>query len=169
MSAFYALFLCSAIPVGAQTLTREVSIAGGASQFDASGTGTAPLAAIRAVTPLVRQWMLGEISLSYASLDEQFSTANTRVGVAEGQLQAQLNAARVRPYVGVGGGWLHYFNNSVGRPPTGSTVSGSGGLRIPVSSALLLRGELRFRIWKSWDEDFVNSAAEWTFGMGYAF
>jgi hypothetical protein len=169
-SAFYALLLVSAIPASAQTSTREVSFAIGASQFDASGTGTAPLAAIRAAAPLVGNWMLGDISLSYASLDEQFSTINTRVGVAEGQLQAQLPATRVRPYVGLGGGWLHYFNNSGGLPATNPTVSGSVGLRVPVSSALLLRGELRLRSWKTGTSSgFHNNAAEWTAGMGYAF
>ncbi len=169
-SAFYSLLLFSAIPVGAQTSTREVSFAVGASQFDASGTGTAPLAAIRAAAPLVGDWMLGDISLSYASLDEQFSPINTRVGVAEGQLQAQLPATRVRPYVGLGGGWFHYFNNAAGRSTTSPTVSGSVGLRVRVSSGLLLRGELRLRSWKTGgNSGFVNNAAEWTAGMGYAF
>jgi hypothetical protein len=114
--------------------------------------------------------MLGDISLSYASLDEQFSPINTRVGVAEGQLQAQLPATRVRPYVGLGGGWFHYFNNAAGRSTTSPTVSGSVGLRVRVSSGLLLRGELRLRSWKTGgNSGFVNNAAEWTAGMGYAF
>jgi hypothetical protein len=170
-AAFCALLLFSSIPVGAQTRAREISLAIGASQFDASGTGTAPIAAIRAAAPLVGQWMLGEISLSYASLDEQFSTVNTRVGVGEAQLQAQLLATRVRPYFGLGGGWLHYFNNAAGRSATTPTVSGSVGLRVPVASALLLRGELRLRSWKSGgtSSGFNNSAAEFTAGVGYAF
>jgi hypothetical protein len=169
-SAVFALLLVSAISVGAQTSTREISLAVGASQFDASGTGTAPLAAVRAAAPLVGQWMLGEISLSYASLDEQFSTSDTRVGVGEGQLQAQVPAVRVRPYVGLGGGWLHYFNNAAGRSSATPTVSGSVGLRIPVASALLLRGELRLRSWKGGGSSgFVNSAAEFTGGIGYRF
>ena len=170
-SAFCVLLLSSAIPVGAQTGTRELSFAVGVSQFDASGTGTAPMAAIRGAARLVGRWMLGEISLSYASLDEQFSTTNTRVGVGEGQLQAQLPATRVRPYFGVGGGWLHYFNNAAGRSATTPTVSGSVGLRIPVTSAFLVRGEVRLRSWKSGgtSSGFHNNAAEFTAGMGYAF
>jgi len=169
-SAFSAFLLFSAIPVAAQTATREVSFAVGASQFDASGTGTAPIVAIHAATPLVGQWMLGEVSFSYASLDEQFSTTNTRVGVGEGQLQAQFPATRVRPYVGLGGGWLHYFNNAAGRSAATPTVSGSVGLRMPVASSLMLRGELRLRSWKGGGgSGFVNSAAEFTAGMGYRF
>lgn len=169
-SAFCAFLLCSAIPVAAQTATREVSFAVGASQFDASGTGTAPIAAIRAATPLVGQWMLGEVSFSYASLDEQFSTTNTRVGVGEGQLHAQYPATRVRPYVGLGGGWLHYFNNAAGRSTATPTVSGSVGLRIPVASSFMTRGELRLRSWKGGGSaGFVNAAAEFTAGIGYRF
>ena len=169
-SAFYAFLLFSAIPVAAQTSSREVSFAVGASQFDASGTGSAPIAAIRAAAPLIGRWMLGEASLSYASLDEQFSTSNTRVGIGEAQLQAQFPAARIRPYVGLGAGWLHYFNNAAGRSATTPTISGSTGLRIPVSSALLLRGELRLRGWKSGSNSgFHNSAAEFTAGVGYTF
>ena len=170
-SAFSVLLLSSAIPVGAQTGTREVSFAVGVSQFDASGTGTAPMAAIRGAAAVVGRWMLSEISLSYASLDEQFSTTNTRVGVGEAQLQAQLPATRIRPYFGLGGGWLHYFNNAAGRSATTPTISGSIGLRMPVSSALLVRGELRLRSWKTGgaSSGFHNNAAEFTAGMGYAF
>ena len=168
-SAFCAVLIV-AIPVGAQTRTREVSVAAGASQFDASGTGTAPIAAVRAAAPLVGRWILGEISLSYASLDEQFSAINTRVGVGEAQLQAQLPATRVRPYIGLGGGWLHYFNNAAGRPATTPTVSASAGLRIPISPSVLVRGELRLRSWESGSNSgFNNNAGEWTAGLGYAF
>jgi hypothetical protein len=169
-SALCSLILFAAIPVAAQTPGREISFAAGVSQFDASGTGTAPIAAIRAAAPLIGKWMLGEASLSYASLDEQFSTTNTRVGIGEAQLQAQFPAARIRPYIGLGGGSLHYFNNAAGRSATTPTISGSAGLRIPVSSALLLRGELRLRTWKSGSgSGFHNSAAEFTAGIGYMF
>jgi len=96
--------------------------------------------------------MLGELSLSYASLDEQFSAISTRVGVGEAQLQA------------------HYFNNAAGRPATTPTVSASVGLRIPVSSSVLMRGELRLRSWESGSNSgFHNNAAEFTAGLGYAF
>src|SRR6476620_11961631 len=73
-----------------QTPMREFSLAFGASQFDASGTGTAPVGAFRYSAPIAGRWLLGDLSLSYASLDEQFSTSNTHLGFAEGQVQAQL-------------------------------------------------------------------------------
>lgn len=168
--ALGAVLLLSAVPIAAQTATREVSFAVGASQFDASGTGTAPIAAIRGSTLLVGRWLLGEISLSYASLDEQFGATNRRVGVGEGQLQAQFSTTRVRPYIGLGGGWLHYFNNDEGRSAATPTLSGSAGLRIPIASALMLRGELRVRYWEGGGSSgFVNGAAEFTGGIGYRF
>ena len=169
---FSALILSLASLSGslsAQTARREVSIAAGISQFDASGTGTAPLAAIRVSAPIVGSWLLGDLSVSYASLDEQFSTTNTRTGVLEGQVQTQWPALRFRPYLGIGGGWLHYFNNDAGRGATASTVSGSVGLRVAVSPALLFRGEMRLRTWDSRDSGFHNSAAEFTAGLGFAF
>jgi hypothetical protein len=178
-SAFCSFFLFSAIPVAAQPATREVSFAVGVSQFDASGTGNAPIAGIRAATPLIGQWLLGEVSLAYASLDEQLSTTHTRVGVGEGQLQAHLPSARVlhrifalraRPYLGLGGGWVHYFNNAAGRSATAPTVSGAVGVRMALASPLVLRGEFRLRSWKGGaGSDFVNSAAEFTAGIGYRF
>jgi hypothetical protein len=164
------LCLCSAVSLRAQTPTREVSLSAGAMQFDASGTGTVPVAALRISAPLVGRWFLGDASVSYAALDEQFSSDNTRIGVVEGQLQAQVPVSRFHPYIGVGGGWLHYFTNAAGRPGTGPTLSGAAGLRIAISSALLVRGELRVRTWESSrDGGFHNGAAEVTGGLGYAF
>jgi len=151
-----------------QVRSREISLAAGFSQFDASGTGTAPMAALRVAAPLVGSWLLGDLNFVYASLDEQFSATNTHIGVAEGQLQAQWPAARIRPYIGLGGGWLHYFSNAAGRPGTGPTLSGSAGLRIAVDP-MIFRGELRLRTWESAGGGYNNSAAEFTAGVGFAF
>lgn len=157
-------------PLSAQVAKYEVSLAGGASQFDASGTGTAPLAALRVSGQLVSTWLLGDLSFSYAPLDEQFSTESTRTGVLEGQIQAQWPAARFRPYLGVGGGWLHYFNNDAGRGATAPTASAAAGLRVTLTPAFLLRGEMRLRTWDSGQNSgFHNSAAEFTAGLGIAF
>lgn len=164
-----SLLLLSGSPLCAQLASRELSLSVGAMGYDASGTGTVPMVAVRASTPFGARWMLGELGLSYASLDEQFSTTNTRIGVAEAQLQAQLPAARVRPYLGIGGGLLTYFNNAVGRSSPTATYSAAVGLRVPVSP-LLLRGEFRLRGWKSRPEsDGMLSGAEGTIGIGYSF
>lgn len=168
-SVFSALFLLS-IPAGAQTPNRDVSFALGVSQFDASGTGNAPIAAIRATAPVLGRWILGEISLAYASLDEQFTAGNTRVGILEAQLQGQLPATGFRPYMGLGGGWLHHFNNAAGASAATPTVSGSVGFRARLFAAAVLRGELRLRGWQGRStSNFVNGAAEFTAGMGFAF
>jgi hypothetical protein len=164
-------FLIPAISLGAQTQTREISVAVGVMQYDVSGTGTAPMIALRTAVPFVRSWLLGEVSLSYASLDEQFSTVGTRVGVAEGQVQVQWPAARVRPYLGLGGGLLHYFNNAGGgRVATSPTISGGVGLRLGLSPRVGVRGELRSRTWgRGGGSSFFDSAAEWTVGLAYTF
>ena len=99
------LFLaCVSNSLSAQIARHEVSVAAGVSQFDAAGTGTAPLLAARVSGQLMSTWLLGDLSFSYAPLDEQFSTQSTRTGVFEGQVQAQLPLTRLRPYIGVGGG-----------------------------------------------------------------
>jgi len=168
------ILLASLIPLAFATSSqaqtwRELSIAVGFSQYDASGTGTAPMGAARFAGNIAGNWLLADVSAMYASLDEQFSTASTNVGVFEGQAQLQLPLHAVQPYIGVGGGWLHYFSNAAGRPSTGRTVSGSVGLRIPMASRLLLRGEMRLRAWDSGDNGLHNSAAEFTAGAGYIF
>lgn len=166
-----ALFLaCVSSSLSAQVAKHEISVAAGVSQFDASGTGTAPLMAARVSGQLLSSWLLGDLSFSYAPLDEQFSTESTRTGVFEGQLQAQLPLARLQPYIGVGGGWLHYFNNDAGRGATAPTISGAVGLRAPLTSALVVRGEMRLRSWDSGQNSgFHDSAAEFTAGLGFAF
>ena len=168
--ALSVLVACVANTLSAQTPRYETSLAAGISQFDASGTGTAPLGAIRLSGVIASTWLLGDLSFSYASLDEQFSTVNTRTGVFEGQVQAQWPGTRVRPYIGVGGGWLHYFNNDAGRGTTPQTASGSVGVRFAVSPAVLLRGEMRLRTWESGQNSgFHSNAAEFTAGLGFAF
>jgi hypothetical protein len=154
----------------AQLSRPEVTASVGAMQFDASGTGTAPVIALRAALPIVGSWLLAEGNLSYASLDEQFSDVGTRVGVAEGQLQAQLPFARVRPYLGLGGGWLHYFNNRTERT-TSPTYSAAAGLRVGLSPRFIARAELRLRGWNPTPtgSGFGASAAEWTGGLAYTF
>ena len=163
------LVLLAAISVDAQMPTPEISASVGAMQFDAGGTGTAPVIALRAAVPLVGSWLLGEGSFSYASLDEQFSDVGTRVGVAEGQLQFQLPLGRVRPYLGAGAGWFHYFNNAPPRA-TSPTYSAAAGLRIGLSPRLAARAELRLRIWNPYpNSSGNNTAGEWTGGLAYTF
>jgi hypothetical protein len=165
-----AVSICVATSAIAQAPRHEISLGGGISQFDASGTGTAPVGVLRISAPLVGNWILADLGFLYASMEEQLSAVNTRVGIAEGQVQLQIPMRAVRPYVGLGGGWLHYFNNDAGSAATVTTVSGSLGLRVPVSRKVLFRGELRLRAWESrGGGGYNNSAAEITAGLGFAF
>lgn len=166
-----AILFIPVLSVSGQTPGREISVAVGAMSWDASGTGTAPFAAIRTSIPFAGPWLLADFSMGYASLDEQFSNTNTRIGIAEGQLQVQYPPARLRPYFGIGGGWLHYFNNADGgRPATPATFSGAVGIRLTVSPRVLVRGELRFRGWQqSGGSVFGNAGGEYTVGIGYVF
>ena len=170
-----ALFLACAPSAGAQDTVpwgRMASLSLGASSFDASGTGTAPTAALRVEQPVGARWLLVEGSLGYAQFDEQFAGRKTHFGVLEGQLQAQLPFARVRPYLGVGGGWTSYLSNAGGRDRVNGTASVAAGLRFPVSPRVVARGELRVRGWNRGEElsdGFVNSAAETTIGLAWRF
>ena len=123
--------------------------------------------ALRAAFPIVGSWLLAEGNLSYASLDEQFRDTGTRIGVAEGQLQAQIPFARVRPYLGLGAGWFHYFNNA-SVSSTSQTYSAAAGLRVGLSRRFTARAELRLRAWFPYASG-NNNAAEWTGGLAYTF
>jgi hypothetical protein len=166
------LSLVAALSLEAQMSKPEISASVGAMQFDASGTGTAPVIGLRAAVPLIGSWLLAEGNLSYASLNEQFSDVGTRIGVAEAQLQFQLPLARVRPYLGVGAGWFHYFNNAP-VSSTSQTYSAAAGLRVGLSPRFTARAELRLRGWNPYGDSpnsgFGASAAEWTGGLAYTF
>jgi len=170
--AAFGAVAAPARPAGAQAPGPELSLSAGAMQFDASGTGVAPTAAARAALPVAGRWLLAEGSLAYAALGEQFAPSPTRVAAAVAQLQLQAPLGPVRPYLGVGGGWVRYLSNAGGQPAAPGTLSGAAGLRVAVSGRLGVRGELRVRGWQrtsDGDFGFVNSAAEYTGGVTYAF
>ena len=168
-STALALALVS-VPVAAQQpVGRAVSVVGGASFFDASGTGTAPMGAIRVEHPLVGRWMLGELGAGYARLDEQFRTSPTHLGILEAQVQVQAPFAHFRPYVGAGIGGVTRMSNRGERKFAEESASVAVGARIPLTGAVGFRGEMRVRGWKLYDFGFVNAAAETTFGLSVAF
>jgi hypothetical protein len=168
-----SLVFIAAIPLEAQTRGPQISAAWGAMQYDALGTGTAPMMALRAGIPVAGSWLVAEGNLSVASLDEQSAEIGTRTGIAEGQLQFQLPFARVRPYVGVGGGWAHYFSNALHGSETSPTYSAATGLRFLLSPRIGASAELRLRGWNYYHDQsgsgFGSSAAEWTGGLSYTF
>ena len=135
----------------------SVGLTTGVSQFDLSGTGTTAIVSARADVAMQR-WLLAEGALSTFRPSEQFGQTRTYL-VPEAQIQLQLPAQTVRPYVGLGGGYvLVSGRNRV-------TASAAAGVRVPIT-AVDLRGELRVR---GIGTSFGASAAEWTFGAAYRF
>ncbi len=160
-----------ATPVAAQSPTSltsptedrrfAVGLVAGASQFDLSGTGTTAIVGARFETRL-RRWLLAEAALSTFRPEEQ-SDPRVRYTVPELQLQLQAPGRLVRPYLGVGGGWVLASDD---RPSRG-TMSGAGGVRVPLAGArVALRAELRVR---GIGRNFSGSTAEWLGGLAYHF
>lgn len=142
-----------------------ISVSAGASQFDLSGTGVAPIIAVRADMPLGRI-VLVEGGVGFTRPDQQFGSRTTLV-VPEVQLQAQLPLGSFMPYLGVGGGIAMDFRpDDVGGTRSDVTASASGGVRWWITPRIGARGELRVR---GIGEGFSGSAAEWTGGLAWRF
>ena len=157
---------------GAQPLEREASLSVGTMWFDASGTGTAATFAARGMTPIAGRWLLAEGSLGYAALGEQFMRSRTRFGTLEAQLQVQAPFRVVRPYLGLGGGWVRYFTNTSFRNEMPATFSTAAGVRVRMTPNVGMRAEFRIRGWNRYttgDFGFSSSAAELTGGLSYLF
>ena len=155
LAAAASVVLCA--PARAQFTAGVVA---GISQFDLSGTGSAKVFGARLDTE-VKRWLVLEGSV--ATFRPLESLGEYTYYIPEAQLQAQVPARLIRPYVGAGAGW---FVGTHGRPTRG-TASVSGGLRAPVgSSPVIARVELRVR---GIGEHFGGSTAEWTLGLGWRF
>jgi hypothetical protein len=156
--------LCLATPArraDAQIIPRpHVSIMGGVSQWDLSGTGTAPFGAVRVDVPLV--FIIAEGSLGIFRPKEDVGTSTYII--PEVQLQYQFVPFLVKPYVGIGGGWFTAVSGP-GNHRSEVTGSASAGVRVAVPViAAGLRGELRVR---GIGSGFGGSAAEWTLGLSW--
>ena len=142
-------------PIRAQQVPdRAVALSAGAMGYDASGTGSASVFALSASQTLPWRWIALEGSFGYTSMEEQYAPT-TRLGIAELQAQLQWPARVVRPYIGIGGGVVHYLNNADGRRSTEPAVALGAGLRAALSESWGLRLDGRVRGW-----DFAN-ATDW--------
>ena len=83
---------------------HAAGLVAGVSQFDLSGTGTTALVGARLETELQR-WLVAEGALGYFRPQEQFPERST-YAIPEVQLQVQYPGRVVRPYLGVGGGYV---------------------------------------------------------------
>jgi hypothetical protein len=155
-----ALLVVPAPRAAAQLPIPSLSVVGGVSQFDLSGTGTAPIGAIRLDVPLIFVVAEGSFGVMRAKED-----AGTRTYVIpEAQLQWQLFPLLVKPYVGLGGG---LFRAVSGPGDHSSRVTGSASVGIRAGVPLIgagLRAELRVR---GIGSNFSGSAAEWTVGVSF--
>ena len=153
----------SALPsprAAAQLPIPSVSLMGGVSQWDLSGTGSSPFASLRVDLPLL--FVIGEGSVGAFRAKEQAGTS-TYV-IPEVQLQWQLLPLLVKPYVGIGGG---YFRAISGPAQHGSEFTGSASAGVRVGIPLLgagLRAEVRAR---GIGSGFSGSAVEYTAGVSW--
>jgi hypothetical protein len=142
----------------AQLPIPRFEIAGGVSKFDLSGTGTAPFGALRVDLPLSA--LIIEGSFGAFRPQENFGVHHTYI-VPEGQIQLQLFPAIIRPYVGIGGGWVRAVDgpSPLRNEATGSISAGvrAGLPGLPFS----LRFEARLRGIGGFDQ----RASEYTIGL----
>lgn len=169
LAALAAVTLFTAEPASGQEPTRSISVSRGSMEFDASGVGTTDVIALRADRRLAGSWLLGELGLAYSSLREDLQANDTRLGVAELQLQAQAPFPYVQPYIGAGVGTLSYLTNAQGRGSVTEAVSAGAGLRVDVIRNFGLRADGRIRYWDWNGEGFVNASGEITAGLAYRF
>ena len=137
----------------------HLSVMGGVSQFDLSGTGTAPFGAIRVDVPLV--FIIAEGSLGVFRPNE--SSGTSTYIIPEAQIQWQILPFLVKPYIGIGGGLF----KAISGPSKASEVTASASAGVRLSVPLIgagLRGEVRVR---GIGSGFGGSAAEWTLGVSF--
>lgn len=135
----------------------EVSVAGGPSDYDLSGTGTA--LAVGAQLP----WRPGrpfvvEPGVMFFTYSSQFETRISYL-MPEVSVQVQAELKRVRPFAGVGAGAAFRIS---GPNETELTLHATAGMRVELSRAWGLRGELRVRSVDPW----VGTTADFLFGVG---
>ena len=140
-------------------LGRSLSASVGITQFDLSGTGAAPIAALRLALP-VGSLIVLEPGFSVSRPEQQFGSTTTLL-IPELAIQLQV-PRRVAPYVGLGVGVAADFRpESAGGGRYGPSVSGAVGVRAAVSPHAGLLSELRVR---GIGTSFGSSTAEWTIG-----
>lgn len=136
-----------------------VSLLGGASQFDLSGTGTDPMVSVRVETA-ARPWLVLEGAVSTFRPQEQFAQRRRYV-LPEAQVQLQVPARIVRPYLGLG---LGSMIASEGSARVRVTTPVAAGLRVVLPGRdVHLRGELRVR---PVGREFSGVTADWLGGIG---
>ena len=154
--ALAVLCITSASALQAQT-ENAFTVMGGVSQYDLSGTGTGPFAAVR-YERLIRPALIAGAGIAYMTDRQEFRVREHHV-FPEVMLQLQVPRGSLRPYLGAGAGLA--FSSAGDFSETDWTLAGAGGLRIAAGSAWSIRGELRIRAVDPW----VGTTADWGFGV----
>jgi hypothetical protein len=144
----------------AQLPIPSLGVVGGVSYFDLSGTGTAPIGALRVDIPLLSLVAEGSFGVMRPKEDDGTRTYI----IPEAQLQYQLLPILIKPYLGVGGG---LFKAVSGPDPHNSdfTLSAAAGIRASLPlTGFGLRAEARVR---GIGSGFRGSATELTVGVSF--
>jgi hypothetical protein len=157
-----ATFLFVPAAQGQSDSTRMPSfyVGGGVSQYDLSGTGTAPAFAARAAWDWRRNFVLeAGASITRTNLSDGLPM----LVIPDAQIQAQARIGNWRPYVGVGAGVAIGTSSGVaGGWSTEPVASASGGVRVWFRRWLAARAELRVH---GIGTGFEGATAEWTGGL----
>lgn len=162
LCALIGLLGATSMPLVAQETAppTHVSLNTGLFQFDLSGTGWAPMVAVRAATPISHVLLL-EGAFTAARPGQQFAT--TTYLVPEAQIQLVLPFSGISPYMGLGGGAAFDLRDSdVGGLQADLTISGSLGIKAWLKDALGVQAEIRSR---GVELDFTGSTTEYTLGL----
>lgn len=144
----------------AQLPIPSLSVVGGVSHYSLSGSGTAPIGALRLEVPLILVVAEGSLAVFRPTTGGSTST----YVIPEAQLQWQLLPLLVKPYLGVGGGWFRAVTGPTPRQ-NDFTVSASAGVRVGLPlTGLGLRAEARVR---GIGTSFSGHATELTLGVSW--
>ena len=155
----------SALPTASQAASRRpiASVSAGLMQFDLSGTGSAPMAALRLDLPWsTHLWF--EPGVVVSRPEQQFGARSTFV-VPEVHVHAILPLGTVAPYVGGGVGYALDLRANRDGESTGSlSLAAALGARFQLTRRAGARAELRVR---TLGTEFSGSTAEWTAGLSW--
>jgi len=158
--ASLALVSTLGVAAGGQLPIPRPNIVGGVTHYrlgDSLSSGTSAFGALRVDVPVLSVVAEGSLGLFRGTENDVHHT----YVIPEVQAQWQFFPLLVRPYAGVGIGWIHPFSSS----PTGTraTFSGSLGVRAGLpASPIAFRAEVRTR---TVGTSFSRHANELTVGL----
>lgn len=164
-----ALVLSAAPAASAQVARRmlppSVSLHAGAFFFDLSGTGTAPMIALRGTRSL-SQILVLEGGILAAFPEQQFGERTTFLA-PEVQLQFHWPSGWIAPYAGFGAGFVaDIASEEVGGTDFDVTMSGAVGVRLALGYRVGVQADARVR---GIGTGFQGSASELTAGVLWHF